>query len=106
MEKEEEREGLEIRVKNNKFRAPFDQKCTNYHKSAYFSISRTDAHDRLDDMSIHHPSNHKCFQAFSQRSAEKRFAMERMATRGFGAKKIAAGREAIDNGAVGGFFEQ
>ena len=28
--------------------------CKIYHKSAPFSISHTDAHDRLDDLSIHH----------------------------------------------------
>ena len=48
-EKGREEEGLEIRVKNNKFRASFDQKClllSEHHKSAHFSISHTDAHDR------------------------------------------------------------
>ena len=44
--------------KTTNFEHPFDQKVPSgvdyYHKSADFSISHTDAHDRLDDISIHH----------------------------------------------------
>ena len=42
------------------------------------------------------------------RFTEERFAMERMATRGFGAKKIATtlGLPQSDNEAVGSFLEQ
>ena len=92
------RERLNIRVKNNKFRAPFDQKglcCKIYHKSAHFSILHTDAHDRLDDISTHQkphfPQITNVFKPSHNmvRCKEERFAMVRMATRGFGAKKIA-----------------
>ena len=72
--------------------------CKIDHKSAHFSILHTDAHARLDD-NFHTPQAtfpHKCFQASHNmehgamvRSTEERFATERMATRGFGAKKIA-----------------
>ena len=60
-----------------------------------FSRSHTDAHNRLDDISIHHkPHFHQITSFFKPshrmvRSTEKRFAMERMAIRSFGAKKIA-----------------
>ena len=70
--------------------------CKMYPKSAHFSISHTTAHDRLDDMSIHHKAHFPQITSVFKpshnmvRSAEERFAMERMATRGFGAKKIAA----------------
>ena len=70
--------------------------CKTYHESAHFSISHTDAHDRLDDFSTHHkPHFPQITSVFKpshnvERSAEERFAMDRMATRGFGAKKIAA----------------
>ena len=45
---------LDIRVKNNKFRSLFGQKCLwckIFHKSAHFFKSNTAAHDRLDDPS-------------------------------------------------------
>ena len=65
-------------------------------KQQGFPILHTDAQDRLDDTSTHHkphfPQDPKCFKPSHNmvRSAEERFALERMATRGFGSKKIAA----------------
>ena len=50
-------DGLEISVKNKKIQAPFDQKCPLFlklPKTSTFSTLHTDAHDRLDDISIHH----------------------------------------------------
>ena len=91
-----------MRVKNIKFRTPLDQKMTSivkfYHRTAGFPTLHTVAHDRLDDISTHHkphfPSRSNVFSTHSHnnmvRSAEERFATERMATRGFGNKKIAA----------------
>ena len=70
--------------------------CKIYRKSAHFSISHTDAHDRLDDLSMHlkpHvPQITSVFKPFQNmvRLTEERSAMERVATRGFGGKKIAA----------------
>ena len=92
------REALEIRAKNNKFRALLINnalRCKVYHKSAQFSIPHTDAHDRLYDISLHSkphfPQITSVFKPSHNmvRSTEERFAMERVATRGFGAKKIA-----------------
>ena len=61
-----------------------------------FSTLHTDTHDRLNDTN---PCNASLISLKSQvffrhshnmvRSAEERFAMKRMATRGFGSKKIA-----------------
>ena len=65
-------------------------------KTAGFYTLHTDALDRLDDMSMHHkphfPQITSVFKPSHNmvRSTEERFAMERIATRGFGAKKIAA----------------
>ena len=87
--------GLKTRVKNNKFRFHFDQKCplvskliTNQH------IFRTLTH--MTDLmpyphTPHFPQITGVFKPSHKmaRSTEERFAMERMATRGFGAKKIA-----------------
>ena len=86
---------LQIRVKNNTFRAHFDQqlpsgvKCIpNQHIFPY----RTLPH--MTDL-MTYPHFHQITGVFKPshnmaRSAEERFAMERMATRGVGAKKIAA----------------
>ena len=58
------------------------------HKSAHFSKSHTDAHDRLDDVSIHRKPHFPHIKSVFKishnmvRSREERFAMERMATRG------------------------
>ena len=81
-----------------------------YHKSAHSSISHTDAHDRLDDISTHHKppfsSNHKCFQAFSQHGGAFRHGLHgdpRLRRQdNSGRAELAA----IDNEAVSGFFEQ
>ena len=59
----------EIRVKNIKISNSFGSKMTtvvkNYHKTAHVSMSHTDAHGRLDDLSIYHkphfPRDPKCF---------------------------------------------
>ena len=79
-------------MKNNKCQSLLIKNalwCKNYHKSAHFSTSH-------DDISIHHkphfPQITSVFKPSHNmvHSAEERFAMERMATRGFGSKKIAA----------------
>ena len=63
-------------------------------KQKGFPTLHTDAHDRLDDISTHHslkiPSVFSHSHNNMVRSAEERFAMERVATRGFGSKKITA----------------
>ena len=90
--------GIEITVKNNKFRSPFDKnvlRCQIYRKTLGFHTLHTDAHDRLDDISIHHkPHFHQITSVFKPsqnmvRSTEELFDIERKATRGLGAKKIA-----------------
>ena len=64
-------------------------------ETSTFSILHTDAHDRLDDISIHHkPHFPQIISVFKPshimvRSTEERFAVERMTNRGFGAKRIA-----------------
>ena len=80
---------LEIRVKKN-------QPCFKiYHKSAHCSRFHPDAHDRLDNMSTYHkphfPQITSVFKPSHDmvRSTEERFATVRIATRGFGSKKIA-----------------
>ena len=58
-------------------------------------MSYTDAHDRLDEISIHNEPHFPQITSVCRpshnmvRSTEERFAMELMATRGFGSKKIA-----------------
>ena len=65
------------------------------HKTTDFYTLHTNAYDRLDDIPIRHkphfPQITSVFKPSHNmvRSTEERFAMERMATRGFGAKKIA-----------------
>ena len=85
-----------MRVKKQQISSPFKVPCAvNLSQIITFSILHTDAHDRLDDISIHHkPHFLQITSVFKPshnvvRSTEERFAIERMATRGFGAKKIA-----------------
>ena len=60
-----------------------------------FPTSHTDAHDRLDDISTHHKPHFPQITSVFRHShnmvlsTEERFAIERMATRRFGCKKIA-----------------
>ena len=100
MRGEGEGSGIEIRVKNNHFRAPSDQKSHLFfweksQKLQFFTL-HTDAHDRLDNISTHHKPHVPQITSVLKpshnmvRSAEERFAVERMAKRGFGAKKTAA----------------
>ena len=99
----------------NKFRAPLDQKCPlvkNITKSAHFSILDTDAHGRLDDISTHHkPHFHQIKSVFKPihnmvRSTEERHGAPGDPRLRRQEDRDHAGLAAIDNEAVGGFFEQ
>ena len=101
-------ERIEIRVKNNRFRSPFEQMPSGVKvitKTACSCTLHTDAYDQLDEKSFI-SSNHRCFQAFSQHGAIHKEAFRHGA---HGDPRLRrqeerdhAGLATIDNEAVGG----